>query len=201
MSDIASILERISGLHPQKIDLSLNRIRRLLVDLDNPEKRLPPVIHIAGTNGKGSVLAYLEAILHSAGQRVHAFSSPYLQRYNEYIRLADSTLTLPISDDYLLALLSKVETVNDGRPITFFEAATAVGLLAFSEVPADILLLEVGLGGRFDSTNVVDAPALTVITPIGIDHTEFLGESITGIAYDKAGIIKSGVPCVVSAQN
>ena len=200
MSDLLrpadAALERLKSLHPQLIDLSLDRIERLLDDLGRPQDRLPPVIHIAGTNGKGSTLAVLRSIAQSAGLSVHALTSPHLVRFAERIRLAGTL----IGDAALADALRRVEAVNDGRPITFFEITTAVALLAFSETPADLCLIEVGLGGRFDATNVFDRPALSVITPVDYDHQEFLGSDLGKIAWEKAGVIKSGRPVVMARQ-
>ncbi|MGB0853753.1 MAG: bifunctional folylpolyglutamate synthase/dihydrofolate synthase [Pikeienuella sp.] len=190
------ILDRLLGLHPKVIDLTLDRQMRLLDMLGNPERALPPVVHIAGTNGKGSTLAVIRAGLEATGAQVHAYTSPHLARFHERIRLAGEL----ISEDALSALLAECEDVNGGSPITFFEITTAAAFLAFSRTPADYCLLEVGLGGRVDSTNVIAPPALTVITPISIDHQQFLGETLTEIAGEKAGIIKAGVPCVVGPQ-
>ncbi len=190
------LLERLSHLHPKVIDLSLERIERLLARLDHPERRLPPVVHVAGTNGKGSTVAYLRAIAEAAGLRAHVYTSPHLVRFHERIRLAGSL----IGEDALSNLLNECERTNDGAPITFFEVTTAAAFLAFARVPADILLLEVGLGGRLDATNVVARPALSIITPVSIDHTQFLGETLGAIAGEKAGILKSGVACVVGPQ-
>ncbi len=191
-----AVLDRLLRLHPKLIDLTLDRVFRLLERLGNPHKALPPVIHVAGTNGKGSLIAYLEACLTAAGYRVHVATSPHLVRFAERIKLAG----VQIEEDALSALLEECETVNRGDPITFFEITTVAALLAFAKVPADVVLLEVGLGGRLDATNVIACPALTAITPIGLDHQEFLGDSLAGIAAEKAGILKSGVLCVVAAQ-
>lgn len=198
---ITDILTRFERLHPKSIDLSLDRVHRLLDTLGNPHECLPPVIHVAGTNGKGSVIAYLRAILEAAGQRVHVFTSPHLRRFNERIQLADKDGTKPISDTALLDVLTRTESVNDGQPITFFEITTVAALLAFAEHPADFVLLETGLGGRLDATNVIEKPTLTAITPVSIDHTSFLGETLADIAGEKAGILKPGTPCIVSAQS
>lgn len=191
-----AILQRLTGLHPKVIDLSLDRMRRLLADLGDPQDRVPPVIHVAGTNGKGSTQAFVRAGLEAAGLRVHAYTSPHLAFFNERIRLAGEL----IGDEMLAGTLAEVEAVNAGRPITFFEVTTAAGFLAFSRVPADYTLLEVGLGGRLDATNVVEAPRLTVITPVSIDHTQYLGDTLPQIAGEKAGILKRRVPCVVARQ-
>lgn len=191
-----AILARLRKLHPRVIDLSLGRIGGLLADLGHPEAKLPPVIHVAGTNGKGSLIAYLRAMLEAAGKRVHVYTSPHLVRFNERIRLAGGL----IGDDALEAVLEEVERVNAGRPMTEFEMITAAALLAFSRIPADALLLETGLGGEFDATNVVDRPVLTAITPIDFDHMEFLGPHLETIAAAKAGIMKEGAPCICGPQ-
>ena len=190
------ILARLMGLHPKVIDLTLDRMHRLLAALGHPERALPPVVHIAGTNGKGSTLAMLRAGLEASGARVHAYTSPHLVRFHERIRLAGAL----IDEDALSALLDEVEAANGGAPITYFEITTCAALLAFARVPADWLLLEVGLGGRLDATNVVDRPALCVITPVSMDHEQYLGDTLTAIAGEKAGILKRGVPCVVARQ-
>ncbi|MGC2854989.1 bifunctional folylpolyglutamate synthase/dihydrofolate synthase [Novispirillum sp. DQ9] len=191
-----AILERLLGLHPKVIDLSLDRVLRLLGELGNPQDALPPVIHVAGTNGKGSVIAFLRAFLEAAGLRVHVYTSPHLVRFNERIRLAGEI----ISDAALSDLLEEVERVNDGKPITFFEVTTCAAFLAFSRVPADVVLLETGLGGRLDATNVVRRPAMTVLTPIGMDHEQYLGGRIEAIAAEKAHILKPASPCVFAKQ-
>ncbi|MEO0717845.1 MAG: folylpolyglutamate synthase/dihydrofolate synthase family protein [Pseudomonadota bacterium] len=190
------ILERLLSLHPKVIDLSLERLERLLAAIDHPEKKLPPVVHVAGTNAKGSVCAFLRAGLSHGGARAHAYSSPHLARFHERIRLAGDL----IEEDALSDLLAECERANGDAPITFFEITTAAALLAFSRVEAEWLVLEVGLGGRLDATNVIDAPAATVITPVSLDHQQFLGDTIEEIAGEKAGILKAGVPCVVGAQ-
>ena len=189
-------LQRLLGLHPKLIDLTLDRMWRILAALDHPERRLPPTIHIAGTNGKGSTLAFLRALGEAAGLRVHAYISPHLVRFNERIELAGQ----PIDDAGLSAILDRAERVNDGRPITFFEITTAAAMSAFADTPADLLLLETGLGGRLDSTNVLDRPLAHVITPISIDHQRFLGDDLTAIADAKAGILRPGVPAVIGPQ-
>ncbi len=191
-----AIVARLARLHPKLIDLSLGRIERLLAALDHPERRLPPVVHIAGTNGKGSVIAFLGAMLEAAGARVHAYTSPHLVRFNERIRLAGSL----IDDAALIDVLEETETVNGEAPITVFEITTAAAFLAFSRVPADILLMETGLGGRLDATNVVGRPQLTAMTPVSLDHQEFLGHSLAEIAAEKAGILKPGVAVVLAEQ-
>ncbi|MCG6901439.1 MAG: bifunctional folylpolyglutamate synthase/dihydrofolate synthase [Rhodobacter sp.] len=190
------ILERMMSLHPKIMDLKLDRVWRLLAALDNPQDRLPPVIHIAGTNGKGSVQAMLRAGLEGAGKRVHAYISPHLVRFHERIRLAGSL----ISEPELTAILDECEAANAGAGITYFEITTCAALLAFARSPADYTLLEVGLGGRLDATNVIDKPALTVITPVSIDHQQYLGDTLQEIAFEKAGVLKPGVPCVVGKQ-
>ncbi len=181
---------------PRVIDLSLERMRAALALLGNPQRRTPPVVHVAGTNGKGSTVAFLRAMLEADGQRVHTYTSPHLVRIEERYRLAGRL----IEPDHLLACAEAVEAVAGQVPLTIFEAETVAGFLAFSEVPADVLLLEVGLGGRLDATNVIEAPRLTAITPVDYDHKEFLGPTIAAIAGEKAGIIKPGVPCVVAPQ-
>jgi dihydrofolate synthase/folylpolyglutamate synthase len=190
------IINRLHGLHPKLIDLSLGRLERCLAALDHPERRLPPVVHVAGTNGKGSTCAFLRAIAEAAGLRVHVFTSPHLVRFHERIRLAGELVT----EDALAEALAHVERVNEGQPITVFEVTTAVALHLFASVPADLLVLEVGLGGRFDATNVVDRPAATAITSISRDHMDFFGEDLSRIAWEKAGIIKPGVPCATGFQ-
>jgi dihydrofolate synthase/folylpolyglutamate synthase len=201
MTPIDSILARLTALHPKRIDLSLERIERLLAALDRPERKLPPVIHVAGTNGKGSTVAFLRAILEAAGQRVHAYTSPHLVHFNERFRLTAPGGGQLVSDAELSAALEECERANEGHAITVFEITTAAGLLLFSRHRADVLLLEVGLGGRLDATNVIAQPLATVITPISIDHTDFLGDSLDKIAAEKAGILKRGVPAVVAAQH
>ncbi|WP_300298907.1 folylpolyglutamate synthase/dihydrofolate synthase family protein [Ferrovibrio sp.] len=193
---LGAILQRLMALHPKAIDLSLERIRALLARLGDPHLALPPVFHVAGSKGKGSTTAFLRAMAEAAGYRVHAYTSPHLVRFNERIRLAGRL----IDDDRLIALLEHCEHVNAGQPITFFEITTAAAYLAFAETPADLVLLETGLGGIADTTNVIPQPRLTAITPIGIDHVAFLGDTITKIAEAKAGIIKPGVSCVVGPQ-
>ncbi len=191
-----TITARFAPLHPRRIDLSLGRIERLLGDLGAPQARLPPVIHVAGTNGKGSTVAFMRAILEAAGKRVHVYTSPHLVRFNERFRL-DGEI---VDDARLEAALDVCERVNRGQAISVFEITTAAAFLMFSEKPADYLLLEVGLGGRFDATNVIDRPAATVITPVSFDHPEFLGATVDKIAYEKAGILRRGVPAVIAAQ-
>ena len=190
------ILERMMALHPKIIDLTLDRVWALLAALDHPERTLPPVIHIAGTNGKGSTQAMLRAGLEAVGKSVHAYTSPHLARFHERIRLAGEFIT----EDHLTEVLNDCYAANDGADITYFEITTCAALLAFARTPADYTLLEVGLGGRLDATNVIDKPALTIITPVSMDHEGYLGDTIAKIAGEKAGIIKRGVPCVVGPQ-
>jgi dihydrofolate synthase/folylpolyglutamate synthase len=191
-----AILTRLLSLHPKIIDLSLDRMWRILERLGNPQQRLPPVIHVAGTNGKGSTVAYLRAMLEAAGLRVHCYTSPHLVKFHERIRVAGELITEPD----LTALLEECETANGGVPITFFEITTAAAFLAFSRTPADYLILEVGLGGRLDATNVIERPRVCVITAIDFDHQQFLGDTLTRIAHEKAGILKRGVPAIVGVQ-
>lgn len=190
------ILARMMALHPKVIDLTLDRVWRLLDALGNPQNDLPPVIHIAGTNGKGSTQAMIRAGLEAAGKRVHAYTSPHLARFHERIRIAGDL----ISEPDLTAALDECYAANAGGNITYFEITTCAALLAFARTPADYTLLEVGLGGRLDATNVIDRPALTVITPVSMDHEQFLGDTVAKIAFEKAGIIKRKVPCIVSEQ-
>jgi dihydrofolate synthase/folylpolyglutamate synthase len=192
-----AIIDRLHSLHPKLIDLSLGRLQRLLAALNHPERRLPPVVHVSGTNGKGSTCAFVRAIAEAAGQRVHVYSSPHLVSFHERFRLAGALVT----EEALAAALEEVETVNAGEPITVFEVTTAVGLLLFSRVPADLMVLEVGLGGRYDATNVIDHPAACAIASISMDHMDFLGDSLAGIAAEKAGIIKPGAPVVTGRQH
>lgn len=192
-----AILERMMALHPKVIDLVLDRVWRLLAALDNPQDRLPPVIHIAGTNGKGSTQAMIRAGLEAGGAKVHAYTSPHLARFHERIRLAGDL----ISEEALTEVLDRCYQANGDAPITYFEITTVAALLAFAETPADYTLLEVGLGGRLDATNVVAEPAVTVITPVDLDHQQYLGDTLPQIAGEKAGIIKRGVPCVVGPQH
>lgn len=200
MARIDDILARLKRLHPLSIDLSLGRIERLLATLGHPERRLAPVLHIAGTNGKGSVTAFQKAMLEASGRRVHVYTSPHLVRFNERIVMGAAGGGMPIDEAVLADLLERVEQVNAGEPITFFEITTAAAILAFAERPADAVVLEVGLGGRLDTTNVVARPAVTVITPISIDHAERLGGTLEAIAAEKAGILKRGAPAVIARQ-
>jgi dihydrofolate synthase/folylpolyglutamate synthase len=197
------LLAELRQLHPKLIDLSLGRIEALLAKLGSPQSRLPPVIHVAGTNGKGSTAAFLKAMLQAAGKRVHVYTSPHLVRFHERIELAGggpAGRAEPIAEADLVGLLERVRRVNAGDAITFFEITTAAAFLAFAEHPADALILEVGLGGRLDATNVVAKPALSIITPVSLDHADKLGPTVTQIAGEKAGILKSGVTAVVSRQ-
>jgi dihydrofolate synthase / folylpolyglutamate synthase len=194
------LIVRLSALHPKRIDLDLERMHRLLQRLGHPERNLPGVIHVAGTNGKGSTIAYLRAILEAAGSRVHVYTSPYLVRINESFRLGRAGGGVLADDAELRAALEHCERVNGGAPITIFEIETAAALVLFSQHPADVVLLEVGLGGRLDATNVIDVPLATVITPVGMDHTEFLGDTLIKIAGEKAAIIKRNVPVVCAEQ-
>ena len=195
-SRIDGVVARLHGLHPRLIDLSLDRLQSLLTKLDHPERRLPPVIHVAGTNGKGSCCAFLRAIAEAAGLRAHVYTSPHLVRFNERIRIAGEL----VRDDDLAAAMELVERVNDNAPITVFEVITAVALHLFAQTPADLCVLEVGLGGRGDATNVIARPAACAITSISLDHRELLGDSLEIIAAEKAGILKPGVPVAIGAQ-
>jgi dihydrofolate synthase/folylpolyglutamate synthase len=200
MTQIDSIVTRLLTLHPKRIDLTLERMWRILEALGQPQRRLPPVIHVGGTNGKGSTVAFLRAILEAAGMRVHVYTSPHLVRFNERFRLGAVGGGRLASDDELGDALAECERVNAGAPITVFEITTAAGLLLFARHPADILLLEVGLGGRLDATNVVERPLATVVAPVSLDHAEFLGDTVGKIAAEKAGIFKRDVPAIVAAQ-
>jgi dihydrofolate synthase/folylpolyglutamate synthase len=200
MTPIDSILARLTALHPKRIDLSLGRIEHLLAALNHPERHLPPVIHVAGTNGKGSTIAFMRAILEAGGKRVHTYTSPHLVRFNERFRLGAEGAGKLVSDDALAAALEECERANGDAPITVFEITTAAGLLLFARNPADILLLEVGLGGRLDATNVIAHPLASVITRISIDHIDYLGDNLETIATQKAGILKRGVPAIVASQ-
>jgi dihydrofolate synthase / folylpolyglutamate synthase len=197
---IDAIVARLLELHPKRIDLSLGRVERLLAALGDPQRRLPSVIHVAGTNGKGSTIAFLRAILEAAGKRVHVYTSPHLVRLNERFRIGRPGGGRLATDDELAAALCECEAKNGNAPITVFEIETAAAFLLFTRRPADVLLLEVGLGGRLDATNVVERPLASVITRVSIDHREFLGDSIGDIAAEKAGILKPGVPAVIGGQ-
>ncbi len=191
-----AVLARMMALHPKIIDLTLDRMWRLLEALGNPQNDLPPVIHVAGTNGKGSTQAMIRAGLEAADHKVHAYTSPHLARFHERIRVAGDLIT----EDALTAVLDECYAANQGQNITYFEITTCAALLAFARTPADFTLLEVGLGGRLDATNVVETPALTIITPVSIDHQQYLGDTLAEIAGEKAGIIKRRVPCIVGPQ-
>jgi dihydrofolate synthase/folylpolyglutamate synthase len=193
-------IERLMTLHPKGYDLSLDRIRRLLDRLGNPEKRLPPVIHVAGTNGKGSAAAFSRALLEAAGLTVHVHTSPHLVHWNERYRIGAPGGGRYVDDAVFADAIRRVGEANQGQPITVFEILTAVGFLLFSEHPADVAIIEVGLGGRFDATNVIEHPAATVIMPVSLDHEAFLGDRVELIAAEKAGIIKRGAPVIVGAQ-
>ncbi|MEJ8474972.1 bifunctional folylpolyglutamate synthase/dihydrofolate synthase [Roseibium algae] len=199
MDQITAILDRLLALHPKEIDLSLGRMQRLLKALGSPEKQLPPTIHIAGTNGKGSVTATMRAMLEAGGKSCHVYTSPHLVAFNERIRLGTDGKF--VSDAKLLEALYACEEANAGEEITFFEITTAAAFWLFAENPADVLLLEVGLGGRLDATNVIDAPLATVVTPVSMDHEKFLGNAIAEIAFEKAGIFKRGCPVIVAPQD
>jgi dihydrofolate synthase / folylpolyglutamate synthase len=197
---VDAILARLLALHPKRIDLSLGRIERLLAALDHPERRLPPLIHVAGTNGKGSTIAFMRAVLEAAGKSVHVYTSPNLVRLNERFRLGREGGGKFVGDTELAEALSECEAKNGDAPITVFEIETAAAFLLFSRHPADVLLLEVGLGGRLDATNVVERPLASVITRVSIDHREFLGDTLELIAAEKAGILKREVPAVIADQ-
>ncbi len=189
-------LAALTALHPKKIDLGLERIERVLKTLGQPHLKLPPTVHIAGTNGKGSTVAFLRAMAEAEGLRAHVYTSPHLVHFRERIVLGSKE----IDDDTLVDVLERVRAANDGQPLSFFEATTAAAFLAFSESPADICIIEVGLGGRYDATNVIEAPAAIGITPIDYDHAEFLGRDLAGIAREKAGIMKRHCPAYIGAQ-
>jgi dihydrofolate synthase/folylpolyglutamate synthase len=200
MDRSTAILNRLLSLHPKEIDLSLDRVLRLLTAMERPDHRLPPVIHVAGTNGKGSVTAFMRSMLEAAGYRVHVYTSPHLVRFHERIRIGAEGGAEFVDDDVLVEALLHVERINDGQPITHFEITTAAAMQIFADNPADLTLLEVGLGGRLDATNVVADPLTTVITPIAIDHERFLGDTVAEIAGEKAGIIKRQRPVIVGPQ-
>jgi dihydrofolate synthase / folylpolyglutamate synthase len=197
MADSQALMARFLALHPKKIDLSLDRMESILPALGDPHLNVPPVIHVAGTNGKGSTIAFMRAVLEAAGKRVHVYTSPHLVRFHERIRLAGTL----VDEDRLVDAFRRCEEANRGEPITVFEITTAAAFLLYAETPADVLLLEVGLGGRFDATNVIPRPAASVITPVSMDHMEYLGDSIPKIAAEKAGIIKRGAPVIVADQS
>ena len=200
MTTVDSIVARLTALHPKRIDLSLDRMRRILDALGNPQHLLPPVIHVAGTNGKGSTIAFMRAILEAAGLLVHVYTSPHLVRFNERFRIGAEGEGRLASDAELEQALDECERVNARAAITVFEITTAAGFLLFARNRADVLLLEVGLGGRLDATNVIERPLATVITPVSFDHAEHLGETVAGIAGEKAGILKAEVPAIIAAQ-
>ena len=191
------VLDRLLSLHPKIIDLTLDRVTRLLKKLNNPEDKISQVVHIAGTNGKGSTQAFLRAAIESSGESAHVYTSPHLTRFHERIRVAGSL----ISENVLADILNECELANNGKPITYFEITTCAAFLIFSRIKADYTLLEVGLGGRLDATNILKKPKLTIITPISMDHVQFLGSTIEQIANEKAGIIKEGIPCIVGHQS
>lgn len=201
MDSSDALMARFLALHPRTIDLSLGRIERLLARLGHPERKLPPVIHVAGTNGKGSTIAFMRAILEAGGLAAHVYTSPHLVRFHERIRIGAIGGGSFVPEDQLADALARCEAANEGEPITVFEITTAAALLLFSESPADVLLLEVGLGGRVDATNVIDRPAAAVVTPIGRDHAEYLGDTVEAVATEKAGIFKKGCPAVIAAQD
>ncbi len=201
MESSDALMARFLALHPRTIDLSLGRIERLLAALGHPERRLPPVIHVAGTNGKGSTIATMRAILEAGGLSAHVYTSPHLVRFHERIRLGAVGGGRFVPEERLAEAFARCEAVNAGAPITVFEITTAAALLLFSEAPADVLLLEVGLGGRVDATNVIDRPACAVVTPIGRDHAEYLGDTVEAVAGEKAGIFKRGCPAVIAPQD
>jgi dihydrofolate synthase/folylpolyglutamate synthase len=195
------LMERFLALHPKLIDLSLGRLHRLLDALGNPQHRLPPIIHVAGTNGKGSTIAFMRGILEAAGLSVHVYTSPHLVRFHERIRLGSLGGGKLVAEDILVDAFERCEKANAGEPITVFEMTTAAAFVLFSEHKADVLLLEVGLGGEFDATNVIDTALATVVTPVSMDHSEYLGDTLTLIAKAKAGILKRGIPAIIAQQD
>jgi dihydrofolate synthase/folylpolyglutamate synthase len=201
MDSSDALIARFLALHPKVIDLSLGRIERLLAALGHPERRLPPTIHVAGTNGKGSTIAFMRAILEAGGLSVHAYTSPHLVRFHERIRLGRMGGGRFVDEERLAEALRRCEAVNAGQPITVFEITTAAAFVLFADTPADVLLLEVGLGGRLDATNVIDAPAAAVVTAIGRDHADYLGDTVEAVAAEKAGIFKRGCPAVIAPQD
>src|SRR2546421_6371860 len=200
MTPVDPIMARLLALHPKRIDLSLDRMWRILDALGHPQRSLPPVIHVAGTNGKGSTIAFLRAILEAAGLRVHVYTSPHLVRFNERFRLGQAGGGVLVSDEELAAALTECEAANGAAPITVFEIETAAAFLLFARHQADALLLEVGLGGRLDATNVIERPLASVIAPVSYDHAEHLGDTIGKIAAEKAGILRRGVPAIIAPQ-
>lgn len=201
MDHTTAILERLTQLHPRSIDLTLGRLQELLAKLGHPERKLPPTIHIAGTNGKGSTTAFMRALLEASGKSVHVYTSPHLVRFHERIRLGHEDGGKLVNDGTLISAMLEVEHINDNAEITQFEITTAIAFKLFAEHPADVLLLEVGLGGRLDATNVIEEPIATIITPVSMDHESFLGNELGGIAYEKAGILKAGVPAIIARQS
>lgn len=197
MSDIEAVLARIAVRRPKLIDLSLERMHAVLARLGAPHLQLPPTIHVAGTNGKGSVVAYMRAILEASGKTAHVYISPHLVRFNERITLAGR----PIEDAALIAALEACDAAAGADRLTYFETVTCAAFAVFAETPADILLLEVGLGGRLDATNVIEKPAASVVAPVGLDHEQFLGDTIESVAQEKAGIFRRGAPAVVGKQS
>src|SRR6516225_4848287 len=197
MTDVDAILARLLALHPKRIDLSLGRMWRILEALGHPQRRLPPTIHVAGTNGKGSTVAFMRAMLGGPAKRVHAYTSPNLVRINERFRLAGTL----VGDDELADVLAECERANGSAPITVFEIETAAAFLLFARHPADALLLEVVLGGRLDATNVIEQPIASVITPVSIDHVDLLGDTVEKAATEKAAILRRGVPGVIGRQS
>src|SRR5882762_1545022 len=200
VTPVDSILSRLLALHPKRIDLSLDRVWHILERLGHPQRRVPPVIHVAGTNGKGSTVAFLRAMLEAAGKSVHVYTSPNLVRVNERFRLGAPGGGKLVSDDELADALAECERANQTAPITIFEIETAAAFVLFARHPADMLLLEVGLGGRLDATNVIERPLASIVTPVSMDHIEFLGDTIEKIATEKAGIFRAGVPAVIAPQ-
>jgi len=200
MTPVDSILARLLALHPKRIDLTLERVERILARLGNPERRAPPAIHVAGTNGKGSTIAFLRAMLEAAGKSVHVYTSPNLVRINERFRLGEPGGGVLVSDEELADALAECERANGDAPITIFEIETAAAFVLFARHQADYLLLEVGLGGRLDATNVIERPLASIVTPVSMDHIEFLGDTIEKIAAEKAGIFRAGVPAVIAPQ-
>ena len=201
MESSDALIARFLALHPKSIDLSLGRIERLLADLGHPERRLPPVIHVAGTNGKGSTIAFMRAILENAGLAVHVYTSPHLVRFHERVRLGQVGGGRFVDEERFVEALRRCDEANGSEPITIFEITTAAAFWLFAETYADVLLLEVGLGGRLDATNVIDAPAAAIVTPIGHDHAEYLGDTLAEVATEKAGIFKRGRPAVIAPQD
>jgi dihydrofolate synthase/folylpolyglutamate synthase len=201
MTPVDSILTRLLALHPRRIDLSLGRMQRVLERLGHPEQRVPPVIHVAGTNGKGSTIAFLRAMLEAAGKSVHVYTSPNLVRVNERFRLGAAGGGVLVTDEELAEALAECERANGDAPITLFEIETAAAFVLFARRPADYLLLEVGLGGRLDATNVIERPLASIVTPVSMDHVEFLGDTLEKIAAEKAGIFRAGVPAVIAPQS